>query len=171
MRRLPGKSAAAFKETVRAMDGNLPVENLQTLDQIRASSIAPERFRVTLLGLFAMTALLLAAIGIYGVLSSAVTHRRGEIGVRMALGAKSDDLMKGVLAQGVRMTLIGVTAGLIGAVSLTRILSGLLFGVSTTDPMTYLMVSGLFVMVALAACLIPAAKAIRTDPMIILKTE
>ena len=126
---------------------------------------------MTLLGLFALTALSLAAIGIYGVLASSVTQRRGEIGVRMALGARSDDVLRSILLQGVRMALIGVAAGVFGALLLTRVLSGLLFGVSATDPWTFTFVGALFLAVAIVACLVPATRAIRIDPMVILKAE
>jgi putative ABC transport system permease protein len=163
--------AGAVREEIWALDPDLPVENIRSLEQIRATSVAPQRFQTVLLGIFAALALVLAAVGVYGVLSYAVAQRTGEIGVRISLGARTTDVLTLVVSQGMKLSLIGLGLGLLGALAVTRLLSSLLFGVSPTDLGTFAAVSGALVLVALAACTIPALRASRVDPVIALRSE
>src|SRR5262249_26220888 len=145
--------------------------NVVTLDQLLTVSVAQRRFSMLLLGVFAAAALLLAAVGIYGVLSYAVTQRANEIGIRMALGARSRDAIRLVVGQGMKLVAAGVGIGLAGALVLTRLMKALLFGVSETDPVTFVSVTLLLSGVALLACLIPARRATKVDPMVVLRSE
>jgi putative ABC transport system permease protein len=167
----PASLSSAARREVWALDKNLPVANIQTMEQLLARSIAEPRFRTLLLGLFASVALLLAASGIYGVMSYAVTQRTPEIGIRMALGASTADVLKLVVGHGMILTLIGVTLGLGAAFTLTRWLKSLLFGISATDPLTFTVIALLMMAVALVACWIPARRATRVDPMVALRYE
>jgi ABC-type antimicrobial peptide transport system permease subunit len=141
------------------------------MEQIRAKSIAPQRFNLALLGIFAGIALALALVGIYGVMSYLVTQRMQEIGIRMALGAQARDVLRLVIGQGMRLALLGVSIGLASALALTRLLKALLFGVSTTDPLTFVVIGLALTLVALLACWIPAWRATKIDPIITLKCE
>jgi putative ABC transport system permease protein len=161
----------AVKGQIAAIDRNLPVSKIQTMEQIVAESVTPQRFNLTLLGTFAALALLLAAVGIYGVISYAVTRRRNEIGIRMALGARARDVTRLVIGQGMRLTLLGVALGLVGALALTRVLRVLLFNVSATDPLTFAAIALLLTTVALIACWLPARRATRVDPLNALRHE
>jgi putative ABC transport system permease protein len=163
--------AGAMRNEVWAIDKDLPVPDIKPMDELLSVSIARRRFNMTLLGLFAAVALVLAAVGIYGVMSYSVTQRTHEIGIRMALGATQSNVMKLVVGQGVRLALIGVGIGLAGALALTRVLASLLFEVSTTDPVTFAIVSVLLTGVALAACFVPARRASKVDPMVALRYE
>jgi len=162
---------AAVQSEVLALDKNQPVYRVATMDQLVSSSMAERRFQMILFGIFAAIALLLAAIGIYGVISTTVAQRTHEIGIRVALGARSSDVMRLVVGQGMALALIGVAAGLAGALALTRLMSMLLFGVSTTDPATYASIAMLLMIVALLACYIPARRATKVDPMVALRYE
>jgi len=161
----------AARAEIKAFDPNQIVWRAQTLEQLLSTSVAPRRFNMMLLGIFAGVALVLAAVGLYGVMSYSVSWRTREIGIRMALGAKRADVLCLVVRQGMTMTLIGLVLGLIGAFSISRVLIGLLHGVSPTDPLTFVAVSIVLLLVALLACLVPARRATRVDPIIALRTE
>jgi predicted permease len=167
----PVSLANAMRGEVQSVDKNQPVYNLRTMDQIWAESIASHRLTMTLLSAFAGLALLLASVGIYGVISYSVTQRTKEIGIRLALGAQTFDVLKLILNQGMLLVLIGVALGLVAAFVLTGWLEDLLFGVSVTDPLTFVSVSLILTGVAMVACLVPARRAARTDPMVALRYE
>jgi putative ABC transport system permease protein len=141
------------------------------MEQLVSDSMTQRRFAVTLPGIFAAVALVLAAVGLYGVLAYSVTQRSHEIGIRMALGAEARDVMKLVVGRGMMLAGIGGGLGLIGAAALTRLMASLLFGVSARDPLTFAVIALLLVGVALVACLVPARRATRIDPMIALRYE
>jgi putative ABC transport system permease protein len=162
---------AAIRSEVQSMDKNLPMYNIKTLDQYIASSVSQPRFNMLLLCIFASAALLLTIVGLYGVLSYAVTERTHEIGVRMALGANTADVLKLIVKQGMGLTLIGVALGLLGAYAFGQITESLLFDVKATDPFTFIIVALILTVVALVACLVPARRAARTDPMVALRYE
>ncbi|MGH9831463.1 MAG: ABC transporter permease [Blastocatellia bacterium] len=162
---------AAVRNEIRAVDANLPVYQIATMRQLISGSVAERRFTLLLVGVFAAVALLMSAIGIYGVISQAVAQRTQEIGIRMALGAQTGDVMKLIIGQGMALVAAGVLIGLAGAFGLTRLMSSLLFDVSATDPLTFAGISLLLVVVALVACWIPARRATKVDPMIALRCE
>ncbi|MFZ0334921.1 MAG: FtsX-like permease family protein, partial [Candidatus Acidiferrales bacterium] len=144
---------------------------VQTLDEVLANSMAARRLSMILLGAFAALALALASVGIYGVISYLVGQRTHEIGVRMALGAQQSDVLRLILGEGGRMALVGVVIGVAAALGLTRLMKGMLFGVSASDPLTFMGVAIVLIVVALAACYIPARRAMRVDPMVALRYE
>jgi len=161
----------AVRRAVMGPGKDQPVFNVQTMEEVIRASTAGTRFPLMLLGIFAGVALLLASVGIYGVVSYSVNRRTHEIGIRMALGAKRGDVLKLVVGQGFRLTLIGVAAGIAGAMVLTRFLSSLLYDVKPTDPSTFVAVSLLLIGLSLLACYIPARRATRVDPMVALRYE
>jgi putative ABC transport system permease protein len=167
----PQALAGAVREAVASVDPNQPLSEAMTMDEILANSVAPRRFQMILLGLFALLALLLAAVGIYGVVSYSCSQRVHEFGIRMALGAERRDLLRLVIRQGAKLTLIGVGIGIGGALVLTRFLSSLLYGVKPTDPLTLAGVSLILTAVALFASYIPARRATKVDPMVALRYE
>jgi predicted permease len=167
----PISLVAAITKEARALDPNVPIYDVKTMQQRLSESLARRRFAMFALGLFAVVAMLLASIGIYGVMSYSVEQRTREIGIRVALGAQTRDVLKLVVGQGMLLAAIGVCTGLLGAVAVTRVMSSLLFGVSTTDPVTFAGITLLLSAVALVACLIPARKATRVDPMVALRYE
>jgi putative ABC transport system permease protein len=167
----PATLASAVQNAVWSLDKDLPVAHVRTMEQLLSESVAQPRFHTVLLEIFALVALTLAAVGIYGVLAYSVSQRRNEIGIRMALGARPGDVLWLVVGQGVLLTLIGVAIGVTGALALTRFLSTLLYEVRATDPVTFVLVTLLLAFVALLACYIPARRALRVDPMKALRYE
>ena len=153
------------------MDANIPVFHVATLEERIEGSSASTRSLAMLLALFAVLALLLSSLGIYSVISYGVARRTNEIGVRIALGAQQGDVLKLILSQGLRLAVLGVGIGIAGSLALTRLISSLLFGVSTTDPVTFGGVALLLSIVALMACYLPARRAMRVDPMVALRYE
>ena len=156
---------------VTALNKDQAVFNVRTMEQIVAQSVAPRRFSMLLLTVFAVVALALASIGIYGLMSYVVAQRTREIGVRMALGAQSANVLRLVIGQGMKLALAGVALGLVASVALTRTINTLLFGVTATDPATFGIIALLLVGVAFASCFVPARRAAKVDPMIALRHE
>jgi len=162
---------AAIRDQVRAIDPNETVFPVIKMDERMSNAVAERRFQTLLLGFFSGIALVIAMVGIYGVISYAVSRRTHEIGVRMALGAQAGDVLRMVLWRGMSLTLIGVALGLAAALALTRVLKNLLFEVSVTDPETFALIALLFVGVALIASYIPARRATKVDPLQALRHE
>jgi putative ABC transport system permease protein len=167
----PMSLAPAVRSEIKALDHELALANIQPMRRLVYESTAEPRYRTTLLGWFAITALLLAAVGIYGVVSYAVTQRTHEIGVRVALGAQHRDVLRLIIGQGMKLVVIGAALGLAVALGLTRVLSNLLFGVTASDPLTFTLIPLLLIAVALLACWIPARRAAKVDPMVALRYE
>ena len=162
---------AALQQEIRALDPKLPIYNVKTLEQYRRDELSDKRLQAVLIGGFGLLALALASLGLYGMLSFSVAQRTQEIGIRMALGASQRDVLRLVVGQGIKLIAIGVALGLAGAFAATRVLQSLLFGVSATDPLTFVGVPLLLLIVALLACWVPARRATKIDPMIALRYE
>jgi predicted permease len=167
----PMTLADAVRREAQIVDRDVPASLAGTMEQLVAGSVAPRRFNSFLLGIFAGTALLLALMGIYAVMSYSVTQRTQEIGIRMALGAQQGNVVRLLVAQGLKVIMMGVAVGLVGAIALTAVISSLLFGISAIDPPVFLIISMLFACVALLASYIPARKATKVDPIIALRSE
>jgi putative ABC transport system permease protein len=167
----PLSLATSVRNAVWAVDKDQPVSDIRTMEGIVSESVARQRFSMLLLGIFASLALILAAVGIYGVMSYSIAQRTREIGIRMALGAQRSDVLKLAVGQGLRLVLIGVAIGLGAAFILTRVMASLLFGVSATDPTTFATISLVLISVALLASYIPALRATRVDPMVALRYQ
>jgi predicted permease len=163
--------ASAVKREILAVDSEQPLFYVRSLEQIKADSISGQKFQMILVGIFSAAALILAAVGIYGVMAYSVSTRMGEIGIRMALGARSRDVLKLIIGQGLILALLGLALGLAGALALTRLIAGLLFGVSATDPLTFVVVALLLILVALLASYLPARRATKVDPLLALRHE
>jgi putative ABC transport system permease protein len=162
---------AEIRSVVAAVDKDQPIFAIATMNKILSDGVAAPRLTLVLLGLFSALAVILAAIGIYGVISYSVAQRTHEIGVRMTLGAQSVDVLRMVLGQGGKIALGGIVIGILAAFGLTQLMSGLLFSVSASDPTTFAAVAGLLVLVAMFACYIPARRAAKVDPMVALRYE
>ncbi len=163
--------AGAVRQQIRSLDATQTVSRLNTVENLIADSIMPQRFNLLLLSIFAGIGLTLTLAGIYGVMSYLVTGSVRDIGIRMALGAQTSDVLKLVLGQGARLTLLGIVLGLAGAFGVTRLMTTLLFGLSATDPLTFAAISILVICVALLACYLPARRAAKVDPLVALRTE
>jgi putative ABC transport system permease protein len=159
------------KKQIWSLDGQIPVSDVHAMDELIAVSLAQQRFNMLLLGLFAALALILAAVGIYGAISYSATQRTHEIGIRTALGAQRRDVLRLVMRDGAKIAFLGIAFGIAGALALTRLMASLLFEVKPTDPATFTGVAILLALVALAACYIPARRAMRVDPMVALRYE
>ncbi|MEW6210873.1 MAG: ABC transporter permease [Acidobacteriota bacterium] len=162
---------AAVRREIQSIDSALPVSSVRTMDEVIAETIAPRRFSMMLFSLFAVVALLLVAVGIYGVMSYSVSQRTHELGIRMALGASRGDVMRIVVRHAMAMTVAGIAAGTAAALGATRLMESMLFEVETTDPMTFIAVAVLLLLVAFASCYLPARRATRVDPMTALRCE
>ena len=167
----PARLTSAVRGEMNALDKTLPVFNVKPMEQIIGERLSPRRLATSMFAVFALLALALAGVGIYAVMSYAVSQRTHEIGIRMALGAQARDVFKLVITQGLALTLIGIVIGLAGAYALTRAMAGLLYGVTATDPLTFIGISLLLGGVAMLACYVPTRRAIRVDPMIALRYE
>lgn len=167
----PENLIAAIRSQVKEMDADQPVTNVRTMEEVISRSVWQSRFFTILFGTFAAVALLLASVGIYGVMAYSVSQRTQEIGIRLALGAQKRDVMKMVVRQGMKLSLIGAGVGLAGALTLTRLMESLLFETSATDPLTFIALAAALMAVALAACYIPARRATKVDPIVALRYE
>ncbi len=166
----PAALISSMRREVESLNGNVP-SSFRTLEQVFSSSLDERRFSLVVFGVFAAAALALAIAGIYGVMSYSVTERTREIGVRMALGAQPGDVLKLVIRQGMKQAVIGVAIGLTASIILTRLIESMLFGVSATDPLTFVLLTSLLIVIALAACYVPARRATKIDPMVALRYE
>ncbi|MCU1267446.1 MAG: hypothetical protein JWM21_3764 [Acidobacteria bacterium] len=167
----PNQVVAAIRQQVKQIDPDQPIYSVRTMAEIRSESVAGERLNLTLLSLFAGIALVLAVVGIYGVMSYSVTQRTHEIGIRMAIGAQSRDVFKLIIGHGMTLALIGVGIGLVGAFGLTRLMASMLFGIEPTDPLTFVSIALLLTAVALVACYVPGRRATKVDPVVSLRYE
>ena len=166
-----GPLAPRVVETIRSLDPNRPIDHVQTLEEIRDETIAPQRLNATLIGLFALLALAIATVGVAGVLAFSVSQRTNELGIRVALGAEPRTILRMILGEGAVMALIGLVVGGLAAIPLSRMLSGLLFGVEPADPTTIAASAALLVLVALLAAWVPARTATAVDPLTALRAD
>ncbi len=167
----PLSLAAAVKSQIQMIDKDLPIDNAKSMQQLLAESLSGRQFNMLLLTIFALVALVLAVVGIYGVMSYTVTQRTHEIGIRVAIGAQSRDVFRMVIGQGMMLAMIGVAFGLVGAFGLTRLMTTMLFGVEPTDPATFVSIAVLLIVVALVACYIPGRRAAKVNPLVALRYE
>jgi predicted permease len=167
----PAALTSAIRGAIASIDKDQPIFAIATMEKLVGDSVSTRRITLILLGLFSGLALVLAAIGIYGVVSYSVSRRTHEIGVRMALGAQRESVLRMILDQGAKIALIGVAIGLLAALGLTRLMSTLLYGISAADPLTFAAVAAVLAAAALLACYIPARRAMRVDPMVALRYE
>jgi predicted permease len=167
----PANLVSAVTSAVQQVDAGVPVRDVLTMDDILSTSLSPQRFNLLLLGAFALLALVLAAIGIYSVLSYSVRRRVPEIGIRLALGASLPNVLRLIVLEGMKPALLGLTAGTIGALAAARVMASLIYGVKTTDPLTFIAVLAMLALVALLASVIPAYRAAKVDPVVALRYE
>jgi putative ABC transport system permease protein len=167
----PASLISSVRAAIREVDPALPLSQVKTMDDVLSAARSRPRFLTTLLGMFSATALILAAIGLYGVISYSVTRRTSEFGVRMAIGAQTGDVLALVMRQAMRLSAAGVVAGALGGLALTRFMRGLLYQVSAFDPLTFAAMAGLLFLVAACACIIPAMRATKVDPIVALRYE
>jgi len=167
----PKEILAAIRHQIGTMDRDLPIYNIRTMEEVLSGTLAQPRLSLMLLSVFALIALIMAMIGVYGVMSFTVSQRTREIGIRMALGAQQRDVLKMVIEQGLWLVLLGIGIGVAGALGLTRVMKSLLFGVSATDPVTFAVIPLILAAVAILACYLPARRATKVDPMIALRIE
>jgi putative ABC transport system permease protein len=169
--REPSSLVGAIRHEVQELDPEQPIADVATMEQLLATSLSQSRFSTLLLGVFAGVALLLAAVGLYGVIAYSVEQRTHEIGIRIALGAQSGDVVKLVVRQGLKLTIAGVAIGLGASLLVTRVMTSLLYGVTATDPLTFAIIPVLLTGAALGASFIPARRATKVDPMVALRYE
>ncbi|HEV2379100.1 MAG TPA: FtsX-like permease family protein [Terriglobia bacterium] len=167
----PHPLVGAVRNVVQQLDKNQPVMDVATMDDVIAASIAPRRFNAMLLGIFALLALILAAVGIYGMVACSCSQRTHEFGIRMALGAERRQVLRTVLAASARIALGGTAIGLVAALGLTRLISSMLYGISAHDPLTLAAVALLLLLMALVGAYLPARRATKVDPMVALRCE
>jgi putative ABC transport system permease protein len=167
----PAPLVSAIRERIRAVDEELPVYEIRTMNNVIAESVEQRRFAMLLISIFGAVALLLASVGLYAVMSNLVAQRTREIGIRIALGARRIDVLRLVVSQGVTLVATGIALGLACSFAVTRVLSSMLFGVSPTDTLVFIAIPLLLTGVALGACLVPARRATKVDPMVALRCE
>jgi ABC-type antimicrobial peptide transport system permease subunit len=167
----PMTLAGTIRAEIRKLDPALPVSNVGTMDDLMSTARSRPRFLTLLLTMFSSLSLILAALGIYGVISYAVVQRTSEIGIRMALGAQGNDVVRLIGTSGMKLAAAGTIIGAVGAFALTRVLSNMLFGVSAVDPLTFVAMAGALIVVTLVACYVPARRASKVDPLIALRYE
>ena len=172
--RSPGSSAgviSAAKREIWSLDSEIPLNRVQSMDELLGESLAERQFNMSLLGLFAGLAMILVVVGVYGVISYNVAQRTNEIGIRIAIGAGRVSILKMILGQGAQMAAVGLAIGGLGAFAATRLMTKVLFGVAPTDPATFVVAMLLMTVTVIAACFVPAVRAMRVDPMVALRHE